>query len=72
MTKTTQYKVGIKNTLNNVIIWTTNPIDDTLTPYTYQQAAQFKAMLGLKYRNTIKEAVMEVMTEADLLSLEEV
>lgn len=66
----TQYKVGIKNTLNNVIIWTTNPIDDTITPYSYQQAAQSKAMLNLKYKNTVKVAIMEPLTEEELNNVE--
>lgn len=65
-----QYKVGVKNTLNNVIIWTTNPINDSITAYSYQQAAQSKAMLNLKYKNTIKVAIMEPMTEQELLNVE--
>ena len=69
---TQQYKVGIKNTVNNVIVWTTHPIDNTITPYSYQQASQAKAMLNLKYKNTVKEAIMEPMTEQDLIVSDEV
>ena len=69
---TQRYKVGTKNTINNFIVWNTHPIDDSITPYSYQQAAQAKAMLNLRYRNTIKEVIMEEMTEQDLLISDEV